>query len=113
MQTAEAAALYKEMKKDTLIKYVSVNSPAPILGFFTNEHYSTMDLTSLLKSDLSKVKISGIFGDEDGLFDDEARGKIKTLIGKDNFYMVKGSSHNVFIDQQSEFVKAVGKIVRK
>jgi len=111
-QTKEAADMYSGMKKDTLAKYLIMNSREAVSGFYTSEHYTTLTFFALLQKDMPNVKISGIFGAEDGLFDDAQRDKIKELIGADNFHLIKGASHNVFLDQRTGFIKTVRDILR-
>ena len=65
----EAAAIYKGMRLDTTSKYLTMSKPDPVTGFFRNEAYTTKVFYGDVASILSRTPVYGIYGDEDGLFD--------------------------------------------
>ena len=52
----------------------------------------------------NKIKVYGIYGQEDGLFSPEQVKTLEAIIGAKNVYYVPEASHNVFIDQQTLFL---------
>lgn len=75
----------------------------PVKGFYDAEHYTTLVLYERLKN--LRPDTYGIYGSDDGLFDDVQLKKISTAVGADNFKVVDNASHSVFIDQQDEFMR--------
>ena len=77
-------------------------------GFWKNENYTSIDLTQNLKSILqNKIPIFGLYGTEDGLYSEEQIMKLKKIIPLNNFKYMDNCSHNVFIDQQEQFITAL------
>lgn len=74
------------------------------MGFFTNEKYTTIDLVPAFDK-LKDIPVYGIYGKEDGLFDQKQIAIVKDLT-KDFIYL-DDCSHNVFMDQQSKFINAL------
>lgn len=102
----EALAIYSSFKTDTLLlKYASELQYAAPKGFLKNEKYTILKLNEDLEK-LKKMKtpIFGLYGEYDGLFSKTQIRKIKKIIGKKYFKTLKNSSHNLFIDQQAEFI---------
>ncbi len=106
-QSAESQKLYKELSKLPEAKYMSDMTREPVSGFFTNEKYTLMDMTEEIKKLAAKNKIFGIFGADDGLFDEAQFDEFKSLMGEDNFSIVQDASHSVFIDQREQFIDLV------
>lgn len=105
----EATAIYTKLKSDTLVKSkdAKMTMEAP-KGFWKNEKYTSIDLTQNLKNVLKhKIEIFGLYGTEDGLYSKEHVNKIKGIIPKNNLKYMKNCSHNVFIDQQSQFIASL------
>ena len=92
-------------------KFMSGMTMEPVSGFYKNEHYTTIDLTTTLKKLTATKKIYGIYGSEDGLYDTEQLNSIKSIVGANNFKIITNASHNVFIDQQAEFINQVMKFI--
>lgn len=103
-----AKSIVKSLKENPDSKLLFQMDYAPVQGFYSNEKYTTLDMTGTIKN-ISKAKIPfyGIYGSDDGLFDNEQIIRIKTLLGLDNMLVIKNASHNVFIDQQEEFLNAL------
>jgi proline iminopeptidase len=99
------------LRKSPDAKYMAMMTREPVGGFYTSEKYTTLDLTVPLTSDVKKVKVFGIYGQEDGLFDTGHIAALKKIIGENNFVLVPNASHNIFIDQQEIFVSAVQKFI--
>jgi hypothetical protein len=106
-QSPESKELYQELSKLPEAKYMSDMTREPVSGFFTNEKYTLMDMSDEIKKLAAKNKIFGIFGADDGLFDEAQYNEFKSLMGEDNFSIVKDASHSVFIDQREKFIDLV------
>ena len=106
-QSAESQKLYQELSKLPEAKYMSDMTREPVYGFFTNEKYTLMDMTEEIKKLDAKNKIFGIFGADDGLFDETQFDELKSLMGEDNLSIVQDASHSVFIDQREQFIDLV------
>jgi proline iminopeptidase len=102
----EANALFESFKADsTLQKFAADMTPQPTQGFWKNEDYTSLDLSS----DLAKLKakglpVYGLYGKEDGLYSPEQIEDLKSNIGSENVKYLDNCSHSVFIDQQSVFI---------
>ncbi|MCU0438898.1 MAG: alpha/beta hydrolase [Raineya sp.] len=105
--TEEAKQLYGTFPTDTLIrKYGRQMGYQAPQGFWKNEKYTSLDLTNLIKKLVAqKVKIYGVYGKEDGLYSSEQVQKLQTILGTEKLKYYENCSHNVFIDQQAEFIK--------
>jgi proline iminopeptidase len=76
------------------------------MGFWKNEKYTTIDLTSNIKKLLSQnLKIYGLYGKDDGLFSEEQVFNTQYLLGDNNLKYFDNCGHNVFIDQQTQFIE--------
>ncbi|PKG42657.1 alpha/beta hydrolase [Psychroflexus sp. MES1-P1E] len=105
----EATAIYTKLKSDTLFKSkgTKMTMEAP-KGFWKNENYTSIDLTQNFKNVLKhKIDIFGLYGTEDGLYSKEHVKKIKGIIPENNLKYMENCSHNVFIDQQSQFIASL------
>lgn len=108
--TPERDAIYEEMKKNKKWEYVSKMTSDPVYGFFMNEQYTTMDVNYYVKKVKDKgIPVYGMYGKEDGLFNQKHFDMIKKTLGDANVLLVDGSSHNVFLDQRAEFLKQAKK----
>jgi len=104
-----AKIIYSTFKTNSLLsKYASqMNYQAP-QGFWKNENYTTMDITEKIKKlKTRKLKLFALYGKEDGLFSADQVSKLQIIIGKDNLKYLDNCSHNVFIDQQTEFIDKI------
>lgn len=103
--TAEALALKK----------LAIANPAPaeqrsMPGFLVNESYVYLDHSAQVRK--SPGRYFGIYGAEDGLFNRAGLDAIAYLVGSgSHFFLVKGASHAVYVDQQPEFFRALDQIV--
>ena len=104
-----AKVIYKNMKTDTLAKYMLQMGYKAPQGFWKNEHYTTLDLSD----DLGKIKannsipIYGIYGKEDGLYAPQQLNKLEKILGKENIMVFPNCSHSVFIDRQETFISTL------
>ena len=107
--STEAKNIYSKFRTDTLLqKYSSQMSYKATQGFWKNEKYTNIDLTKNLQTlQKQKVKIYGLYGKDDGLYSTQQIVDLKELIGPKNVKYFDNCSHNVFIDQQKEFIDAV------
>ncbi|WP_299438335.1 alpha/beta hydrolase [uncultured Aquimarina sp.] len=105
----EAIAIYTKLKSDISFRSNGTKTTfeAP-KGFWENENYTSIDLTQHLKNVLKKkIQIFGVYGTEDGLYSEEQLIKLKKIVGINNFKYIKNCSHNVFIDQQNQFINTL------
>lgn len=107
--TDEAKIIYSKFKTDPiLIKYASQMTYQAPQGFWKNEKYTTIDLTSNIKQLQAKnIKFIGLYGKEDGLYSAKQVKQLQDLIGGKNVKYYDNCSHSVFIDQQSQFIEDV------
>lgn len=107
--TEAAKALYANFATDQVLKanasQMTYEAPQ---GFWKNESYTTLNLYSNVESLKSKnIKLFGLYGKEDGLFSEAQVMKLKDIIGESNLQYLDDCSHNVFVDQRAEFIKAI------
>ena len=77
-------------------------------GFWKNEKYTTIVLTKNLQSlQKQNIKIYGLYGKDDGLYSAQQVNDLQNLIGSSNIKYFENCSHNVFIDQQTQFINAI------
>jgi proline iminopeptidase len=105
----EAKILYSKMKTDAdAMQYASQMTTEAPTGFWTNEHYTTLNLTSTLEKLVAKkVQIVGMYGKDDGLYSPIQIENAKRILGAGSVQYVENASHSVFIDQQAIFINAV------
>lgn len=105
----EALQLYGLFRTDSvLIQYASKMGYEAPQGFWTNEHYTTMDMTDELESLLeSGTKVYGLYGKEDGLYSENQIMNVQNIIGAENLMYLDNCSHSVYIDQQTIFINAL------
>jgi len=105
----EAKSLYSNMRNDTLIKkYASQMTIEAPQGFWQNEKYTTINLTSNLKNlKVKGVPVFGLYGKDDGLYSFQQVENLKNILGNNNLKYFENCSHNVFCDQQTSFVDSI------
>ena len=112
-----ACGLYKQpeptLEANRLLERL-VNMPqspqGAFLGFLRNEQYSQLDITPLLKSQSSRT--FAILGDSDGMFSETTPESLKKILGEASVRVIPNSSHDVFIHQQAQFIKAINEFVK-
>ncbi len=107
--TKESIGLYKKLKEDASISQHAMNMTIEgPKGFFENENYTMINLSENITRLLQKgIKIYGMYGKEDGLYSSKQIESLKSLVGDNNLLYFENCSHNVFIDQQTEFINAL------
>jgi proline iminopeptidase len=107
--TQEATIIYSKFKTDTLLtKYASQMTYQAPQGFWKNEKYTSIDLTSNLKNLQAKnIKVHGLYGKDDGLYSADQVKELQNLLGENNVKYFDNCSHNVFVDQQTQFIDTV------
>lgn len=105
----EAKSIYSKFRTDSLlVKYASQMSYEAPRGFWMNEKYTTIDLTKNLQTLRSRqMKIYGLYGKDDGLYAAQQVLELENIIGSSNLKYLENCSHNVFIDQQEQFIEAI------
>lgn len=112
--TIESKEIYKKAFLDTTFKkHASKMTYDGPRGFWTNEKYTTLDLTLSIKKLISQqISIYGIYGKEDGLYSEKQIQDLKQLVGMNNIKYLENCSHNVFIDQQKIFIESIQNWIR-
>lgn len=107
--TPEAETIYAKFKTDSLLmKYASKMTYEGPQGFWKNEKYTTLNLTTSLQSlQKQNVKIFGLYGKDDGLYSEQQITDLQNLIGANHVRYFDNCSHSVFIDQQTQFIEAL------
>ncbi len=103
--TAEAKAIYGKLLRHSDSRYVRFSTQAPVKGFFEQEHYTTQDLTPVLKELVKTKPVYALLGKEDGLFNAGDFDTYAAILGKERVSVISGASHNAFIDQKNAFVQ--------
>jgi len=105
----EAKNIYTKFRSDTLLsKYATQMSFAAPQGFWKNENYTTIDLTKNLQAlQKKKIRLFGLYGKDDGLYSIQQVADLQSLIGSNNLKYYDNCSHNVFIDQQTQFIEQI------
>lgn len=104
-----AKQLYKLFRSNpTLMKYASQMTQPPPRGFWENERYTTIDLTSNISDALNRnVNFFGLYGKEDGLYSENQITQLTSLLGSENIKYIDNCSHSVYIDQQELFISSI------
>ena len=107
--TEDAKSIYSKFRTDSLLmKYASKMSYEAPMGFWTNEKYTTINLTRNLEAlHKQNIKIYGLYGKNDGLYSSQQVADLQNLIGTANLKYFDNCSHSVFIDQQNQFLDAL------
>ncbi|MEM0995962.1 MAG: alpha/beta hydrolase [Bacteroidota bacterium] len=108
----EAKRIYGDMASDPQARITMDSRQKPVKGFYNAHQYTTLNFTEDLKAILPSVPVFGIYGAEDGLFDDAAREDLSVLLGKKDFRVVDAASHSVFIDQRAYFIELLNGFFR-
>jgi len=105
--TKEATSIYHNFQKDSLLFPLTMQmKQPPVMGFWKNENYTSVDLSKDIEQIVIEGKdIKGIYGLEDGLFSKKQLKHHAKLMGSDNLILLENCSHNVFIDQQEKFIQ--------
>lgn len=100
--------IYKSLRGNENSKLLMQMESNPVQGFHKNEKYTCLDLTKTINAlKKKKIPVHGIYGKDDGLFDEKQLDLIKSLLATENLIIVEKASHNVFIDQQEIFINSV------
>jgi len=104
-----AKNIYAQFKSDTLMmKYSTQMTYQAPQGFWNNENYTTINLkTNLQKLKQSGIEIYALYGKDDGLYSANQVNDLKSIVGDGNLKYFENCSHNVFIDQQAQFIEAL------
>jgi len=109
--TEHAEQLYADLRTNPLIqKYGNLSNYKAPMGFWKNESYTTIDLSETIKMlNKDQVNIFGIYGKDDGIISENEIDNLSKLIGKEQVRYLENASHNVFIDQQKQFIDLIKK----
>lgn len=100
--SAEAKIIYSTFITDKpLNKYGSKMTRQAPRGFWKNEKYITIDLENNVQNlQKLKIKIYGLYGQEDGLYSIDQVKELQHLLGKGHVFNLDTCSYNVIVDQQ-------------
>lgn len=111
--TEESKRVNEQYENSSFSKSNIRNDKAPTL-FYENESRVNIDTKSILKNLLNKkVKLSAIYGLQDGVFSNKQLSDLKMITGTSNFYTIDNCSHYPFVDQQEKFLNSVADIMNK
>jgi proline iminopeptidase len=108
-RTPEAEAILDQFAKDTLHLAAALMSARAPKAFWKNDHYTTLDLTSVIRALAAKGNVYGLYGKEDGLYSPAQVQELAGIIGQERLLYLDQCGHNVFIDQQQAFLEALVK----
>jgi len=105
----EAIGIYTDFAADSLLaKQASQMDYQAPQGFWKNEQYTTLDLKAHVQTlKKRKIDIFALYGKEDGLYASKQVEELQNLIGQNKLKYLDNCSHNVFIDQQKQFLEAL------
>lgn len=107
---SERDKVYDEMKKSKKWEYVGKMSAPPVYGFFMNEQYTTLDMNYYVRKLIDKkIPVYGIYGKDDGFFNETHMKMVRQTLGDANVVEVADASHNLFLDQRTAFVQQASK----
>ena len=111
--TDESVKVNKQYETSGFSKSNIRNDHAPVL-FYQNEPLVNINTKPILKDLTGKgVKLSAIYGLQDGIFSQKQLSDLQTITGRSNFYTIDNCSHYPFVDQRTEFLKIVETVMRK
>ncbi len=101
-----AKQLYQTFRtNEQLIKYASKMEYIAPQKFWQNERYTSINIKDAISKLIEKqVKVVGMYGLEDGLFAKEQLADFAAMLGTSQVVLLENCSHNVFIDQQQQFI---------
>ncbi len=99
MEGTEAEKLFGQIERE------------PVQGVYDAEKYTTIHLFKTWMELKKTIPLYGLYGHDDGLFEDQQLDLIEVAVGFAHYHLIKGASHNVFIDTHSEFMDLVTKIL--
>jgi proline iminopeptidase len=108
-ESKKVALEYENTFADSNIR----NDNAPAL-FYQNESRVNIDTRTILNDIKDKsVKLSAIYGRQDGIFSQKQLSDLRKITGSSNFYMIENCSHYPFADQRTLFLQSVQEIMSK
>lgn len=102
----QAKKLYGSLYADSLYQHYSAKPDfkAP-LGFWKKEKYTSIDFSDTIPKLKDRVKLYGIYGQDDGILPKNEVARLAKGIGEENVISLENCSHNIFIDQQEAFLE--------
>ncbi|SDG27706.1 proline iminopeptidase [Dyadobacter soli] len=110
LQNPDPAArrIYATYNTDTLIKAYVKNEQA-VGTLWKNEARKNIDTTPVLKKlTQTGMPIYAIYGKQDGLYSKDQIADLQAITGQSRLKYLDNCSHTAFIDQQAQFLEAVG-----
>jgi len=106
--TAEALGLKDKLKKNPIQGPLSGQTTA-VSGFIASESYLHNNFLEYAYNNRSRF--CGIYGDEDGLFTPLELALIRNSLQMpgepERYALIRGSSHTVYVDQQTQFFQSL------
>lgn len=108
-QSDLAKSLYARLEADPgYRKFSAGKNNDAVMGFWKNEHYSTMSILPVLKQlQADGLSIHALYGKDDGLFSLAQINELRSMIGKTHLQYLKDCSHYLYSDQQPAFIAAL------
>ncbi|WP_298154849.1 alpha/beta hydrolase [Flavobacterium sp.] len=103
----EAQKIYDDLRKSPDFKLATQMTQQGPTGFWKNEKYTSLNLSGSIDKLSKKVKVIALYGKDDGLYSPAQIEDLSKLIGTDKVFYLENCSHNVFIDQQNEFLRII------
>ena len=111
--TVESDKVNAEYENSGFSKSNIRNDQAPLL-FYKNETLVNIDTKPILRKLSRKgVKLSAIYGAQDGIFSKKQLSELKAIVGPTSFYTIENCSHYPFVDQQTKFLQNLEEIMVK
>lgn len=109
-----AKAIYASFTGDPRAPNLFSMTQKPVRGFHKQHQYTTLDLRDKVAAlQQQNIPVYGIYGDQDGLFDEKRLDAIEAVLADGQYFYIKNSSHSVFLDQQAEFIRILQEITGK
>jgi proline iminopeptidase len=111
--TEESKRVNQQYENSSFSKSNIRNDKAPLL-FYQNELRVNIDTKPILRGFINKkIKLSAIYGAQDGVFSKKQFSDLRKITSSSNFYTIENCSHYPFVDQQQKFLNSVEEIMNK
>ena len=109
-----SVTLNKKIKSDSVLMLLRADTSSTAgRGFWRNEKYTTIDISSKFDHIKDKhINIFAFYGKDDGLFSPAQLDRLKSQLGSDHVWYLDDCSHAAFIDQQTLFMEAIASWIR-
>ena len=110
--TNQSNNLRRQYEESTIYKSNIRNLNAPIL-FYKNQTKTNINTKNILKNlQKNKVKLFGIYGQQDNIFSKKQLNELQKIVSQQNFKIIENCSHYLFVDQQQIFIDTIVKWIK-